>query len=965
MVALKDVKMKPKLVGLFLAVGLFPIVLVGAWSGFQATRALMKVSYGQLEAVRGIKKAQIERFFIERQGDMAVLVETVSSMQTAAFAKLSVAQQLKKAHLEEYLERMQGSLRNLKDDPLAFTALTEFEAAFELSGKKVMTPEWNSVLQKYDARFQDIMTDNGWYDLFLIHANGNIVYTAKKEADLGMIIPESNLKDASLGKTFEFAKTMTAEEIAVADFDPYSPSGGKHAAFMIAQIRDEYRQLKGFVAMQMPTDQIVAIVQQRDGLGTTGETYIVGASNDKTVLRSPFTTRAEGALDIGAEVSAPYIQDALAGKSGQHVYTDESGKLIMVDYDPCDIAGLHWVCVSKMELEEAIVPQYENGKDFFARYTEKYGYYDLFLIHPQGDVFYSVGREADYGTNMVNGQYADSGLGKLVKQTLETKTFGMADFAPYAPSNNEPAAFIAQPVMANDEIQLVVGLQLSLDAINTVMQLREGMGKSGETYLVGADKLMRSDSVLDPEYHSVNASFANPDKGKVDTKAVEKALAGESGEEIISDYRGNRVLSAYAPLSIFGNTWALLAEVDNSEVNAPVYALILTILVIGITLGVTVVIFARSLAASIAAPLTLGVEFAKNVAAGDLTKNVEVAQQDEIGMLSDALNEMVKKLREIVMDVKGAADNVAYGSQQLSSSSEEMSQGATEQAASAEQASSSMEEMTANIRQNAENAGHTERIAIKSAADAGDSGKAVGETVEAMRSISEKILVIDDIARQTNLLSLNATIEASKAGDLGRGFAVVAAEIRSLAERSRAEAADINKVARNSVAIAERAGEMLSKLVPDIQRTAELVQEISAASREQDSGAGQINQAMQQLDQVIQQNASVSEELASTAEELSGQAEQLQMTMSFFKVHHLDLAMHEKKERAETSASSYEKRAIHKVAHLKTATVPAHSNNDGNGLAHDERRADSVRAASPVVRPKIVTDEHDEEFERY
>ena len=957
MVALKDVKMKPKLVGLFLAVGLFPILLVGAWSGFQATRALMKASYGQLQAIRSIKKAQIERFFAERQGDMAVLVETVHSLQNAAFAKLSVAQQLKKAHLEEYIEQMQGALRNLKDDPMVLSALTEFEAAFELSGKKVMTPEWNGVLQKYDARFQDMLADNGWYDLFLIHADGDIVYTAKKEADLGMIIPESNLREASLGKTVEFAKTMTSEEVAVADFDPYAPSGGQQAAFMIAQIRDEYRQLKGFVAMQMPTDQIVAIVQQRDGLGKTGETYLVGASSDKTVLRSPFTTRAEGALGIGAEVSSPYIQDALAGKSGQQVYTDESGTLIMVDYDPCDIAGLKWVCVSKMELEEAIVPQYDNGKDFFARYTEKYGYNDLFLIHPQGNVFYSVARESDYGTNMLTGQYADSGLGKLVKKTLETKAFGMADFAPYAPSNNEPAAFIAQPVVANDQIQLIVGLQLSLETIDQVMQQREGMGKSGETYLVGADKLMRSDSVLDPEYHSVNASFANPDKGKVETKTVEKALAGESGEASIRDYRGNRVLSAYAPLNIFGHSWALIAEVDKSEVNAPVYLLILTILMIGLMLGGGVAMFARSLAASIATPLALGVEFAKNVAAGDLTKNINVAQQDEIGMLSDALNEMVERLREIVLDVKGAADNVAYGSQQLSSSSEEMSQGATEQAASAEQASSSMEEMSANIRQNAENAGHTERIAIKSAADAGDSGKAVAETVEAMRSISEKILVIDDIARQTNLLSLNATIEASKAGEQGRGFAVVAAEIRSLAERSRTEAADINKVARTSVAIAERAGEMLNKLVPDIQRTAELVQEISAASREQDSGAGQINQAIQQLDQVIQQNASVSEELASTAEELSGQAEQLQMTMSFFKVHHLETVERAKKEAAD--APSHERHVIHKVAHLKISSTAAQSNN-GNGHIHEERRVDRTVPHAPVPR-----DEHDEEFERY
>ena len=948
MVALKNVKMKPKLVGLFLAVGLCPILLVGAWSGIQASRSLMAASYGQLEAARGIKKAQIERFFAERQGDMGVLVETVESLREAAFAKLAVAQQLKKAHLEEYIERMKGSLAALKGDPLTLTALTEFIAAFQLSGQKVLTPDWNAVAQKYDGRFQDVLTSNGWYDFFLISLDGEIVYTAKKEADLGLIIPQSNLSSSSVGQAIEYAKSMTQDEIAIADFNPYSPSGGKQSAFMVAQIRDEYRQLKGFAAFQMPTDEIVAIVQRREGLGKTGETYIVGIEQEKTVLRSPFTTGGAGTLGIGAEMPSAYANDALAGKSGQAIYTNDAGKLIMVDYDPCEIFGLRWACISKIELEEAIVPQYQTGKDYFARYIEQYRYHDLLLIHPAGDVFYSVRHEADYGTNILSGQFANSGLGQLVKQVMAAKAFGMADFTPYAASNNEPCAFIAQPIIQNDETQLIVALQLSLDEINAVMQQREGMGKSGETYLVGADKLMRSDSVLDAEFHSVKASFANPEKGNVDTEAVAKALAGETGHKSIKDYRGNRVLSAYAPVSFGGHTWALLAEVDDFEVKTPVYMLILTIALIVLAAGIAVAGFALSLAKSIATPLTQGVEFAKSVAAGNLTSTMAVEQQDEIGMFAAALNEMVKRLREIVIDVKGAANNVAYGSQQLSSSSEEMSQGAAEQAASVEEASSSMEEMAANIRQNADNAGHTERIASKSAEDAMLSGKAVLETVDAMRAISEKILVIDDIARQTNLLSLNAAIEATKAGDLGRGFAVIASEVRALADRSRIEAADINKLSRASVAVAERAGEMLSKLLPDIQKTAGLVQEISAASKEQNSGAGQINQAIQQLDQVIQQNSSVSEELAATAEELSSQAEQLQHTMGFFEVGHIE--QEERGEDDEDAAPAPKKRkTAHRVAHLKMPVAAAVGE-----LPHV--------GSTPHAG---ITDAQDEDFERF
>lgn len=281
-------------------------------------------------------------------------------------------------------------------------------------------------------------------------------------------------------------------------------------------------------------------------------------------------------------------------------------------------------------------------------------------------------------------------------------------------------------------------------------------------------------------------------------------------------------------------------------------------------------------------PLRKGVVFAQAVASGDLTKTIDLNQKDEIGQLSSALNDMVAKLASIVNDVMAASDNVASGSQELSATAQQMSQGATEQAASAEEISSSMEEMTSSIKQNADNSSQTEKIAIKSASDAKEGGKAVNETVSAMKEIATKISIIEEIARQTNLLALNAAIEAARAGEHGKGFAVVASEVRKLAERSQSAAGEISQLSSSSVAIAEQAGDMLQKMLPDIQRTAELVQEISASSKEQDTGAEQVNKAIQQLDQVIQQNASASEEMASTSEELSSQAEQLQHSISYF-----------------------------------------------------------------------------------
>nr|WP_026842811.1 MCP four helix bundle domain-containing protein [Citrifermentans bremense] len=282
---------------------------------------------------------------------------------------------------------------------------------------------------------------------------------------------------------------------------------------------------------------------------------------------------------------------------------------------------------------------------------------------------------------------------------------------------------------------------------------------------------------------------------------------------------------------------------------------------------------------------------AKEVSNGNLMVTLkERSGNDE---LIQALSAMVGKITEVVTEVKQAADNVASGSVQLSANAQSMSEGASQQAAAAEEASSSMEEMSANIRQNADNAQQTEKIAVKSSEDAKEGGKAVAETVQAMKDIAGKISIIEEIARQTNMLALNAAIEAARAGEHGKGFAVVASEVRKLAERSQVAAGEISELSVSSVEVAEKAGEMLSGILPDIQKTAELVQEINASSKEQDTGAQQINKAIQQLDQVIQQNASASEEMASTAEELSSQSAQLQSTIAFFRVDNSAAGAHQ------------------------------------------------------------------------
>jgi methyl-accepting chemotaxis protein len=376
--------------------------------------------------------------------------------------------------------------------------------------------------------------------------------------------------------------------------------------------------------------------------------------------------------------------------------------------------------------------------------------------------------------------------------------------------------------------------------------------------------------------------------------------------------------------------------------------ILVTLIFTAIILSVLVSLF---ITRSITTPINEAVVVSTRLSQGDLQVNIEAKSGDEMGQLLNAMRSMVDKLRNVVADVKTASSNVASGSEQLSAGAQQMSQGTTEQAASTEEASSSIEEMNATIKQNADNALQTEKIALKSASDAQESGKAVSQTVSAMKDIAQKTSIIEEIARQTNLLALNAAIEAARAGEHGKGFAVVAAEVRKLAERSQSAAGEISQLSSSSVQIAEQAGQMLAKLVPDIQKTAELVQEITASSKEQSGGADQINGAIQQLNQVVQQNAGAAEEMASTAEELASQADQLQATISFFKVDGNGSS------RAALFAST--QRVVKPAAHVQIAHVAKKAEKELVGAAAHGVKLDLSHKGNGKG------DNRDAEFERF
>lgn len=576
---------------------------------------------------------------------------------------------------------------------------------------------------------------------------------------------------------------------------------------------------------------------------------------------------------------------------------------------------------------ESLTISADNNHSFFEQFINTYGYYDFFLINNSGDIFYTVTKEADYQTNLRSGAYKNSGLGNLYKQVSNNKSYAMFDFTRYAPSNNEPASFIALPYTDQNGTEIVIALQLSIEKINNLMQQRAGMGESGESYLVGSDLLMRSDSFLDPQGHSVKASFAgNIKQNGVDTEGVQLAISGKTGHKIINDYNGSPVLSAFTPIEINGIKWVLLSEIDVAEAFAPVYQMYWNIFYIIMLCILSIVTIAFLTSKSILKPL--GGEpnemqrISETIADGDLM--ISFVEHNNHSSVYGAMQRMTAHLRNIISEIIHDSNNLTNVAMETSALSLQSSTSLQDQKLNIEQVATAVEEMAVSINEVSQNAANAAQSAQSASSSSGQVNinirKAIGDLDHLGNEIHRANHVIQDlendtneigtvlevirgIAEQTNLLALNAAIEAARAGEQGRGFAVVADEVRTLASKTQESTKNIEvmidklqkasndavkvmvdsqNVCQQTIENTQGVAEVISSMNGEITSITQMTELIATAVEEQSSVSTEISKNVTAISDVAYENSASAEQVSASSKDISNIADALnQLTLRF------------------------------------------------------------------------------------
>lgn len=647
-----------KLMALLLFVGTTPYLINAVLDYWAASNALEARAQAQLEAVRELKKKEIVRYVHERYGDMQMLSDILAGLHTEALAKIEGFEAGKKQAIERFLNRRFADAKVFAAAYSTISALQEFRQAFEEEGGKVGGSMWNGYRDKYDPMFKEFASTHNYYDLMLLSAAGDVVYSATSESDLGENVVKGALKDSGLGRLFP----KVLKDAALEDYSAYAPSNNAQTLFLGAPIKSEGKVL-GAIVIQIAPKDINDIVQEREGLQPSFESFMVTGSKDNPKLASDRTVK-EG--KIGEPKPGRNAELVLSGQKGNFLQLGSTGVLELTSFRPLNVPGVNWGLITTGFLTEVLVPKGAGeAEDLLVKFTKAYDYFDIYLVNPDdGTCFYTAKRERELNANLFkDSQFKDTSLSKLLLNVRDSKRTLMADYEFYAPAN-KPLAFIGVPVMQGDKVITLIAVRITNTVLQGYMDEKTGLGETGETFMVGAeDRRPRSES-----RKGLKLLQENPLK----TRLVEEAAKSDTGVFLHSvDYVGDAIIGAATQLGLkkelgIGFDWILVSKIDTKEALQAVTDARNRAIFTGILLIAAIVIMAWFIGGLFAKPIVSIAEVVRQVASErDLTLNVPVASGDEVGQMAAEFNSMLIELNKSFKEVEQVSQKVASNAQDV------------------------------------------------------------------------------------------------------------------------------------------------------------------------------------------------------------------------------------------------------------------------------------------------------------
>ncbi|MEO5339356.1 MAG: methyl-accepting chemotaxis protein [Magnetococcus sp. MYC-9] len=880
-----NIRLRPRLIVLFLLACLLPLLLTGwviaRWLGESADESARNRASTVLE----VKKNRLEQYFSRYRADMETLVNGTQLLYSQQLQRMSTVRDAYGKAVQNQFQEWTHELERLATNEQLARNLASIDWVFREGGEKITGERWPVLSANMTPSLKRFLEKHGFDNLYLVSAQGNVVLGAIADPLLGKNLGRPPLKESGPGRLF--ADVLTRSTLQ--GFAPFAPLDNGVSAWIGTPVHKDAN----------PEGRVIGALLVRFSPALLAKMAFPLEEADRNIRlslvdagRTPHVETGSGvtASPSGGQGSSP---DPSASASTKGVRGQGALKGALSVWAPLSLASSAasqeplWGVMAEQTISQTLATDGRQEQPFYKRLMEQAGYYDFFLIRPDGEVFFSAARQADFGTNLLNGPYADTNLGRLVRQVLDKRMFALTDFAPYPPSHNEPAAFMAQPLLQDGAVQMVVALQLPLETLTSLMQHRDGLETDGDAYLVGPDKRLRSDSIRDPRNHSVLSSFTGSvaEKG-VDSPVVQAALEGQSGQRVSRNWAGQPVFASYAPVP-FGHElrWALVTETPMMQGSLPLQRFPLSLwgaaFVALLCCGMMGWMTARSLRRALFAcvePLQQGLD-------GTASQGESCQRTDEFGRVTREIQGAVERWQQVTGRLRSSAAQAVQIGTELSTLVQQTCANQPQPNALLDlEAGESVTQAMANrIQHHFQQMQRLEQLLERIHVSVGQGRNGLLQSLAVTKEVTDKVAVFVDTAQQTNQLSVRAAFEMAAMGDGkgGKRSGTVVLEIRKLAEQGRIVADEIGALSSSLGDQLESAHTALGSVATVLQESSALTQEMVREDTAQHGHMVSIHAMTQTLKARIEGQSAALQHWAPIAQSLGQQVAMLQKDLAF------------------------------------------------------------------------------------